>query len=154
MRTHSSLGTFPITCGSPMAQQSATVIPMLSLIHKLTAWMQPRTWIFSCRVSRWRKKRRRRVELEEKKEVGGRSAVKAGCSLASGSDGPDQSEVMVQGFRDLLTGLSRVWKPHRVLMTSPTCGEKPQPQSIHKGATSQQQVQPFISQTMVTVTLR
>lgn len=44
---------FLITCGSPMAQQSPTVFPMLSLIQRLTAWMQPRTWISSCRVSRW-----------------------------------------------------------------------------------------------------
>lgn len=44
---------FSITWGSPTAQQRATVIPMLSPIHRLTAWMQPRTWILSCRLSRW-----------------------------------------------------------------------------------------------------
>lgn len=49
----SHTGLLSITWGRPMAQQSATVIPMLSLIQRLTAWMQPRTWIFSSRAARW-----------------------------------------------------------------------------------------------------
>lgn len=40
------------TCGSPTAQQIPIVAPMLSPIHKLTAWIQPRTWIMPSKVSR------------------------------------------------------------------------------------------------------
>jgi hypothetical protein len=57
-----------LTCGRPKAQQSPIVAPTLSPIHRLTAWIQPRTWITSSRTSRWqRKQRNRQNEGEERK---------------------------------------------------------------------------------------
>lgn len=84
----SGFAHFSITWGSPMARQTATVIPMLSPIHRLTAWMQPRTWMLSCRLSRWYTQQRKTIspqgcspKLQEGRWWGRRGRMSVSCHL-------------------------------------------------------------------------